>query len=83
MGYFDRPKNHTLRMAIAHFEECLGINWCDYNQSVVSDELVFTFAQALRNLPPRALKRRALRHSGNLAIEGMGVGRSSCFLSPK
>ncbi|HEY9881946.1 MAG TPA: hypothetical protein V6D29_26070 [Leptolyngbyaceae cyanobacterium] len=56
MIYFDRPNNHTLREAIQHFEEALGVNWRDYDQAATSDELVSTFAQVARNLPPRALK---------------------------
>jgi hypothetical protein len=55
MVYFDRPC-HTLRMAIEHFEEALGVNWRDHHQSGVSDELVSSFAQVAHNLSPRALK---------------------------
>lgn len=56
MIYFDRPNNHTLRMAIAHFENALGVNWLDHDQAAVIDELVSTFAQVASNLPPKALK---------------------------
>lgn len=57
MVYFDRPHQHTLRMAIARFEEALGANWHDYDQTAASTELVSTFAQVAHNLPPRALQQ--------------------------
>lgn len=54
MVYFDRP-HHTLRIAITHFEEALGVNWRDHNQSAVNLELVSTFGQVAHNLSPKAL----------------------------
>jgi hypothetical protein len=56
MVYFDRPENHTLRMAIEHFREGLGVNWRDYNQSGLNDELVTSFGMVAHNLQPNALK---------------------------
>ncbi|MGG6242079.1 hypothetical protein ACQ4N7_25965 [Nodosilinea sp. AN01ver1] len=56
MVYFDRPENHTLRMAIEHFRAGLGANWRDYIQSGLSDELVTSFAMVAHNLEPRPLK---------------------------
>lgn len=53
--YFDRPY-HTLRMAIQHFEEALGINWQDHDQAAVATELASSFARVAHNLPPKALK---------------------------
>jgi hypothetical protein len=55
MVYFDRPENHTLRKAIDHFKEGLGVNWRDYNQSGLNDELVTSFGMVAHNLQPKAL----------------------------
>lgn len=56
MVYFHRPENHTLRMAIEHFKEGLGVNWRDYIQSGLNDELVTSFATVAHNLEPKPLK---------------------------
>ncbi|MBD1876994.1 hypothetical protein H6F75_26265 [Nodosilinea sp. FACHB-131] len=56
MVYFDRPENQTLRMAIDHFKEGLGVNWRDHDQSGLSDELVTSFAMVAHNLEPKPLK---------------------------
>lgn len=56
MVYFDRPENHTLRMAVEHFKEGLGTNWRDYIQSGLNDKLVTSFAMVAHNLQPKPLK---------------------------
>ncbi|MBD2110023.1 hypothetical protein [Nodosilinea sp. FACHB-13] len=56
MVYFDRPQNHTLRVAIENFKEGLGANWRDYIQSGLNDELVTSFAMVAHNLEPKPLK---------------------------